>query len=392
MTESARYHAFSKLLHWLIAAMIVLQFILAQLADYAGDNDAKLRELALLANHKSVGITIFALALLRLGWRFVKPPPALPGSMKRWQVVASHISHWGLYGLIILMPFSGLVMADASAYGASWFGLVQMPDLIARSETLEHNAKEVHELLGSFLFIIAAVHILAALKHHFLDRDEVLARMSSAVSVGLFVVVLAGGGWALGSVGKKPAAGAEIAEAAGDAEITISDSGLPAWRIDYDTSYIRFTGDQAGASFDGYWPTWSARIRFDGDDPGSSSFDVTIMTADVETDDDDRDSTLQDPEWFDTDNHPEAYYRATDFAANPDGSYDANGQLVIKGKASPVVLTFTVEEDGDRRVLTGDAEMLRLELGVGTGEWEDTSWVSNEVTVDVRVEAAVESE
>ena len=96
-----------------------------------------------------------------------------------------------------------------------------------------------------------------------------------------------------------------------------------------------------------------------------------------------------DPEWFDVENHPEAFYRATDFVATQDDRYIANGQLIIKGFAAPVPLTFTVGADGDQRILSGSANLLRLDVGVGTGEWEDTTWVSNEVTVDVRVDARV---
>lgn len=98
---------------------------------------------------------------------------------------------------------------------------------------------------------------------------------------------------------------------------------------------------------------------------------------------------MSDPEWFDPKNYPEAHYRASRFSDNGNGEFVAHGQLSIKGNTAPVDLVFTVDSSGDERVLTGNAELLRLDLGVGTGEWEDTDWVSNEVSVAVRVSASL---
>jgi polyisoprenoid-binding protein YceI len=164
---------------------------------------------------------------------------------------------------------------------------------------------------------------------------------------------------------------------------------LPTWRIDYDDSYIRFTGDQAGANFDGVWQSWSATMRFDEKRLADSSFDVKIHTAEVSTEDADRDATLADREWFDVAEFPEANYRADQFTQHADGSFSAQGELTIKGVTSPVALHFSVDAKGDDRVLAGSADLLRLDLGVGTGEWEDTSWVGNEVRVNVRIHASV---
>ncbi|MDA1064503.1 MAG: cytochrome b, partial [Proteobacteria bacterium] len=158
MSSATRYHSFSQFLHWAIAGLIVLQFILANLAEGAADSGSALRELALLANHKSVGITVLALVIVRLMWRVKKPPPALPATMDQWQILASHISHWALYGLIILIPVSGWLMSSASAYSVSWFNLFQLPDFVAPDPGLKELFKETHELLGKLLFVVAVVH------------------------------------------------------------------------------------------------------------------------------------------------------------------------------------------------------------------------------------------
>ena len=391
--SNTHYTNTAKILHWTIAGAIVLQFVLAKLADLAGDEDLAVRELALLANHKSVGITILALALFRLVWRTKNPPPPLPATMPVWQVRASHFSHWALYGLIIVIPITGWLMSSASAYSVSWFNLFQLPDFVAPNPDLKKTFKDIHETLAQILAVIALIHIGAALKHGMFDKDGVLNRIVSTASVALFAGVIALGIAVLGQSGK------QSADSNQDAVVTtattvlddgaIATSDLPLWQINYENSYIHFTGDQAGAMFDGEWLSWSAALQFSTTAVANSVFNVTVNTAEVNTNDKDRDDVLSDPEWFDPRSFPEAYYRASTFSENKDGSFAAQGQLVVKGVASPVVLNFTVEQSGDSRTLIGYAEFLRLDLGIGVGEWEDTSWVENEVRIDVRVEATL---
>lgn len=393
-TQNTAYTSAAKILHWLVAALVVLQFVLANLAENADDAGQALRELALLAHHKSVGISILALAVVRLLWRLAMPPPELPPTIPRWQKSVSRISHVLLYGLIFLLPISGWLMSSASAYSVSWFNLVQLPDFVAPDPELKAIFLGIHKVLGKALFAVATLHMLAALKHHFIDKDSVLTRMSSPLSLGLFALVIAIGA---ATLGKKEAAIDEVAPVADlIAEAIVEPvvepveqlTDLPIWQIDAASSYIRFTGDQAGASFDGAWQDWSAELRFDSERLEDSSFDVSIRTAAVSTGDADRDATLADPEWFDVVRFPEARYRANRFTPLADGDFTAHGELIVKGVASPVSLNFSVKETGAERLLVGTAGLLRLDLGVGTGEWQDTTWVGNDVQVSVRVQAS----
>lgn len=395
MNTTAGYHSVSRTLHWVVAGMVVLQFVLARLAENAAQTDSTLRQLALLANHKSVGITILVLVVVRLLWRRKAPPPALPPTMDQWQVLASRISHWTLYGLLLLLPVSGWLMSSAAAYSVSWFNLLQLPDLVAPNDALEETLEGIHETLAITLLIVAGIHVLAAVKHAVIDKDGVLSGMSSTLSITLGVLVLGAGIWTLGTAGGgSPGAAQPVPTAGGkvSGEVPIEAAGnsrLPEWQIDYADSYIRFTGDQAGASFDGEWQDWSASMRFDAEQLEDSVFDVTIRTTAVETGDDDRDSTIVGTEWFDTANYPEAHYRTSSFTALGNVGFTAEGQLIVKDSTADVALEFTVQQEGERRILMGFARVERLALDLGTGEWEDTTWVSNEVTVSVRVAATV---
>ncbi len=168
------YTPVAKLLHWVIAALIVTQFALAWTAD---DLPIGLHKLALLARHKSFGMTILMLAVVRLIWRSMNPPPALPAGMVPWERLAARITHVGFYVLLFAMPLTGWMMSSAKNYSVSWFGLFTWPNLIGQSDDAFVLLKDTHDYLSYALLAIAVLHILAALKHHFWNKDPVLLRM-----------------------------------------------------------------------------------------------------------------------------------------------------------------------------------------------------------------------
>jgi cytochrome b561 len=168
-----RYGWVAQSLHWVIAALLIVQVTLGKIAH---DLPVGLDRLVMIARHKSVGITILALAAVRLAWRWFDRPPPLP-TMPRWQAVAASINHWALYALLFALPLTGWLMSSAANRPASWFGLVQLPDFIAPDEGLKEAFEETHEFLVNVLFALAALHVAAALKHQFMDRNGLLFRM-----------------------------------------------------------------------------------------------------------------------------------------------------------------------------------------------------------------------
>ena len=170
----AQYSAVAKLLHWVIAALIVTQFALAW---SAADLPLGLHKLALLARHKSFGMTVLMLAIIRLAWRFMNPPPALPVGMTPIESFLAKTTHIAFYVLLFAMPVTGWMMSSAKNYSVSWFGLFTWPNLIAQSDDAFVYLRGTHEILSWTLFAIAMLHIAAALKHHFWNKDNVLTRM-----------------------------------------------------------------------------------------------------------------------------------------------------------------------------------------------------------------------
>ena len=168
-----RYGAVAQLFHWVIVVLIITQFVLAQRADGL----SPVAKIGVLATHKSVGITILALALLRLAWRLFNPVPPVPATAPRWQQRAGHVSHFLLYALLFITPVLCWVMSSARAFSVSWWGLVTLPDFIEPNKAAFETLHEAHEFMAKSLAVIAIVHAAAALKHHFFDRDNVLRRM-----------------------------------------------------------------------------------------------------------------------------------------------------------------------------------------------------------------------
>jgi len=174
MNDERRYGVVAQLFHWLIVALIIVQFVLANRADDLPLGPAKIATLAL---HKSFGMTIFALAILRLLWRLMNRVPAMPLNTPAWQGIVAHITHGALYALIMITPLFGWMMSSARNFPVSWFGLFTFPDLVRPDKTWYEFFHDAHEVLATTILILAVLHALAALKHHFLDQDNVLRRM-----------------------------------------------------------------------------------------------------------------------------------------------------------------------------------------------------------------------
>jgi cytochrome b561 len=163
----------AQFLHWLIVALIIIQVALGLTAGQLHG----IAKLAMLARHKSVGITILMLAIVRLLWRLGNPAPPLPLDLKPYERFLAHFTHVALYVLIFAMPISGWIMTSARGFPASWFNLFQLPDLVAKNRPLYEAMVETHEALAWILGAVAILHAAAALRHHYILKDNVLRRM-----------------------------------------------------------------------------------------------------------------------------------------------------------------------------------------------------------------------
>jgi cytochrome b561 len=163
-------------LHWLTALLIVCGFTLG--LSMVGLPISR-QKLQWYAWHKWIGITVWLLTCARLAWRLGHPAPVLP-PMAAWQLRAAAVSHALLYGLLLVIPISGWLHSSATGVQVVYLGLVPLPDLVARDRELGKVLQTVHETLNFTLLAVVCLHVGAALKHHFVDRDTVLTRMLPA--------------------------------------------------------------------------------------------------------------------------------------------------------------------------------------------------------------------
>jgi cytochrome b561 len=159
-------------LHWLVAGLIVLQYVLASLAE-----DATLfQRLVLIARHKSFGLTVLVLAIIRLCWKLANPRVA-PPSAPRYRQLLAQSSHGLMYALLFALPLSGWLMSSAANVPVSYFGLITLPELVTPKESWVKPLETLHAVLFSTLVAAVALHVAAAGYHHFVARDDVLKRM-----------------------------------------------------------------------------------------------------------------------------------------------------------------------------------------------------------------------
>ena len=179
-----RYGTVAMTLHWLIAALVLTNLYLGLSFDYYPKGDATLFQVVQI--HKSIGLTVLTLSILRLLWRLVNPVPPLPAGMRPLMKFLAHATHFLLYFLIIAIPLSGWAMVSASRLGLStrYFGLFDWPNIgflagmpLDQKNLLRHDFHAIHAYLAWSAIVLVVLHVSAALYHQFFRRDDVLKRM-----------------------------------------------------------------------------------------------------------------------------------------------------------------------------------------------------------------------
>lgn len=176
--------------HWVIAALIIANVIIAfRFDDLLGASDPALKQAGfrLIQLHKSIGLSVLVLSVLRLLWRLTHPLLPLPGHMPGWQKALARGTHYGFYVLMIGVPLLGWALTSASPlqFPINYFGLFEWPKLpIMPDKPLADGLSEAHELAAFTTLGLLALHVAGALKHQFVDRDGLLGRMVPGLGAG----------------------------------------------------------------------------------------------------------------------------------------------------------------------------------------------------------------
>lgn len=441
--RAQRYTAVAIVLHWAIAVAILFMIPMGLwMHESAEHGEVSARLFSAYQLHKSIGLTVLALSLVRLGWRLANPPPPMPVHMPGWERFVALATHWAFYALMIGMPLSGWLYVSTGwsihdeaplPVATHWFGLFQVPalfglnqaDLGVREDTAE-AALTAHAYLAYAALGLAALHVLAALKHQFFDKDEVLAHMVpglrapneteaapknparlAVLGAGLsFVAValaaalfslLSGGSPAASPQAQSSFEVVETPATTTDAPATTTTVAPPAaagqpsaWRVDAARSSIAFAftmddGSGNTSRIDGRFARWNADIRFDPNDLENSAVTVTIQTGSASDGVASHDAYMRDAGWFDVDAHPTATFRSTEFRRRGDG-YEARGELTIKDRERNVRLPFTLTINGDTAVMNGTVAIDREDFDLGK-DVEGSDMISRNVDVTIRVHA-----
>ena len=350
-----------------------------------------------------IGITILLLTLVRIGWRLAhKAPPAVEGGVGG---LLAKAVHGLLYVFMIGAPLTGwaLVSTATIKMPTLLFGTVPWPHL-PLGAGIHQPMEELHELLAWMGLALIVLHILGALRHQFLIKDNLLRRMGpggSAALAGMLglavVAVYFGTGLTLAGDRKPGAAGEEqaqapvattatpseavatpSAEASAEAmteatetpaaEDTTAAGPPPAWTIQ-PGGRLGFTLDNGGETIRGSFADWSGKISFDPDQPDNApDIRISVKLASASLGDATMDGMLQDGDFFASAANPTATFRSTSVRQTGPNRYRASGTLSLKGASKPQTVTFTLSGSGMKRKVEGTGSINRTAFGVGTGD------------------------
>ncbi|MET0068356.1 MAG: cytochrome b [Candidatus Thiodiazotropha sp.] len=168
-----RYGLIAISLHWFVAVLVVALLTIGLYMTSLPDGDPKWEWYSL---HKSLGISVFVLAVVRLIWRQLNIQPKLPSGLKRYEIKLAHLTHAILYLALLVLPLSGYVDSSAGGYHLAWFG-IDIPLLIPENKILLEISETLHSSFAYLLIGLLAMHLAAVAKHHFILKDDTLKRM-----------------------------------------------------------------------------------------------------------------------------------------------------------------------------------------------------------------------
>ncbi len=428
-----RYSRTAMTLHWLLAAAIAFQYGL-------GEAFAHLPRGKLLFDtaqfHKSIGITILLLTVIRLAVRFTKPRPAPLGD-SGWAQRLSNIVHWGFYAFMIAAPLSGWLATSTSKYDIPTylFNAVPWPDFpfvagmqAAAKHDLHEVAESVHEIVAKLGIALFLLHVIGALRHQWLLKEALIERMVpvrgplSRVAGSALILALAATAFALMQIGESPAvvpaANAKLMSAPQSgptapsaatpapvatpvpvaAPVETEDAAKPEEKVsvaDPDAipvgdsprwtpapgGQLGFATSWLGSGVNGQFTSWGADIRFNPDALSASTIKVTIDLATANSGDGERDVTIKGSDFFNTAAHPRAIWTSTRISSLGGTKYRADGSLSLRGVSKSVPLAFTLDIKGKEARVSGSASLNRSSFGVGQGDYAKTDEIPDPVKV-----------
>ncbi|WP_424833318.1 cytochrome b/b6 domain-containing protein [Ruegeria sp.] len=377
------YGSVTKTFHWLTALLIFTALPLGWVADNMAHavfdpsvpttEEDIARTARLFSIHKTIGVSVFFVALARILWAVTQTKPGLLNAENKPEAFAAETVHWMLYASLVLVPLTGwLHHASAEGFAPILWPFGQNLPFVPKSAYLSELTAALHWLFIWVLVGSLALHIMGALKHHVVDKDSTLRRMlpghadapeppaqkhSALPVVAAFVVWVAviTGGWSIGVFSPHSKVGLDIDE------LTEVQSD---WQVQDGTLSLTIT--QLGSPVTGTFEDWTAAIAFeDPDEPGlSGTVEVTIAVGSINL------GTVSDQakgaDFFDVAAFPTATFKADLYKTT--AGYEARGPLTIRDQTVDIVLPFTLELQDDSATMIGAVDLNRMDFDVGTSQ------------------------
>jgi len=406
MALSNTDHSFgmvTKTLHWLMFLMVLTVIPLGLVAvdmaqelrnpDIVSTGDDFTRTFLLFSLHKSLGLTIFLTALVRILWALIQPKPGLLNADRPVEAFVAKTVHWLLYGSLLLVPLTGwLTHAATSGFAPIWWPFGQSLPFVPKDDALAITLAGVHMVLERVLVLSIFLHIIGALKHHFVDRDATLRRMLPGgrnippppaqvqsrapilVAVALWAAALGlGVGFGFIAPWKAVPPSAMAQEPA-----PVEQAGSP-WQVT--DGQVQFTLTRLGAQFEGSFADWTANIHFT-DDPDAQVLgrvEVTINIASLVLGA--FSQQAMGPDYFDADFFPQASFSG-DITRTETG-YLATGPMTLRDTSLIIALPFDLTFAGASATMTGHIALNRLDFGVA-------AQIADDATLGWNVDVAIQ--
>jgi cytochrome b561/polyisoprenoid-binding protein YceI len=384
------YGKLSRALHWITALMILLMLPLGFVAQEAAENlttldadqtDAAIaRVTTLFSLHKTIGVLLFFLAMIRLIWMLSQPKPGLLHPNRKLESFAAESVHFALYGALILVPLSGwLHHAATTGFAPIWWPFGQSLPFIPQDASLARLFSALHGLSTWGLIAALVLHIAGALKHHLIDRDTTLLRMlrghegapaakHRSIMPGLTAVLLWSGIITV-------ALQTSQIEAKNQPQSTLSQIASE-WQVQ--DGALNIAIEQMGSTVKGSFADWTARISYDQDIDATRKGEITITVAIQSLTLGSVTEKAMEKDFFDAALHPTATFSADIFKR--DAGLVAEGTLTIKGKSMPLSLPFDLLITGDTAKASGQTSLNRFDAGIGLSV-NDTATLAPEVVI-----------
>ena len=395
---STSYSAVARLLHWLLAFLLLSQFIGGWLMTHDGLPEGFLYKGFQL--HKSFGFVILALSLFRLFWRLGHNPPALPAHMKPWEHTVSAITHWLFYGVMIAIPLTGWIYVSAATeqIPTRLFFTLPIPHLpVPVSAALAERFSGFHEFLAFAMLGLFGLHVAAAAKHHVIEKDDVIPRMAgrgrwpSVIALGfagimaaaLLATMLRFSGEEDAQPPEASATEAPAGPAPGSATAPSTEDSPYSWTILPDETHLDVTVFTQSALRHARIDGIRGQIILDPEAPEAHGrIDILIDTRSLASDENMVKEQASADGWLNTGRYPEARFQSDTITRTGGDHYLAEGTLTLKEITTPLSFDFSLTLDGPNASAAGTALFDRSVFGIGMSDTEDVT-----VTTDIYVGA-----